>query len=286
MGADPIDRFSHDAIRLPNGHTMVLGENQRVFPAGTQGSSTPLDIVGSMVIELDENWQVVKSWNTFDHAGGGTQLDINRKAGQIPCTPTMLGCPPVLLPGFSAALDWVHANTLQYLPDGNVLMSLRSQDWVIKIDYAGTGDILWRLGREGDFTMTNPGGDPYPWFSGQHDAGLEDASMQTLSLYDNGSLRVQIFPTGHSRGQVYSIDYANMTVTRLLNADLGFFAPTLGSAQKLPNGDYMFQSGNVVTGIEQTTEINTSGTITHQLQAESPSYRSFRTVDLYHTPRT
>ena len=31
-----------------------------------------------MIIELDQNFQVVWHWDAYDHAGGGTQLDINR----------------------------------------------------------------------------------------------------------------------------------------------------------------------------------------------------------------
>ena len=42
------------------------------FPAGTQGSSGPIDIVGTVVIVLDTNLQVVGYWNAFDHDCAGT----------------------------------------------------------------------------------------------------------------------------------------------------------------------------------------------------------------------
>ncbi len=38
--------------------------------------------------------------------------------------------------------------------DGNLIISIRHQNWLVKIDYnngAGAGDILWHLGYQGDF---------------------------------------------------------------------------------------------------------------------------------------
>ncbi len=51
----------------------------------------------------------------------------------------------------------MHANSIGWSPeDGNLIVSVRDQDWVIKLDYdsgTGNGDILWRLGQGGDFTL-------------------------------------------------------------------------------------------------------------------------------------
>ena len=63
------------------------------------------------------------------------------------------------------ANDWTHGNAVVETPDGALLYSCRHQDWLIKIDYAngvGSGDVIWRLGKEGDFTYDST--DPYPWF--------------------------------------------------------------------------------------------------------------------------
>jgi hypothetical protein len=76
MGSDPITSVHHDAIRLPNGFTAVLGSVERFFPPGTQGSTgpDPVLILADNVVILDNNWQVVWVWYSFDH------LDVNRKA--------------------------------------------------------------------------------------------------------------------------------------------------------------------------------------------------------------
>ena len=43
----------------------------------------------------------------------------------------------------SAAWDWMHSNSVQFTPDGNLLLSVRHLDQLFKIDYAtGSGAIL------------------------------------------------------------------------------------------------------------------------------------------------
>ena len=63
----------------------------------------------------------------------------------------------------NGVVDWMHANSIAWSPaDDNLIVSVRNQDWVIKINYAnGTGDghIIWKLGADGNFTLP-PGTDP------------------------------------------------------------------------------------------------------------------------------
>ena len=255
-----------------------------------------MDIIGAIIIILDRNLQVLGYWNAFDHdCLDSTCLDINRPGvGGETCTTnskggTISGCPPILLS--SPANDWLHANSLQYLtPDGDLLLSLRDQNWVAKIDYnngAGTNGILWRLGVDGDFQILNSGGNQYPWFSTQHDAGFVGSVEQTLTVFDNGVTRHSYYG-GNSRGQVYTIDQTHMTATLQLNVDLGVYSPSLGSAQLLMNGDYMFQPGNISAGSTtevQSTEVTTGASIVYQFQSlGSTSYRGWRLTDFYHAP--
>ena len=287
---DPLSMFDHDAIRLANGQTMVLGMVQRIFPAGTQKSAVPIDIIGTLVVLLDNNFQVLNYWNSFDHDCNGTNcLNINRP-GDYTCKANAGGgCPPVLLS--SPANDWLHSNSIEYLPsDGDLLISMRDQNWIVKIDWnngTGTGGILWRLGLDGDFTVSGAGGITYPWFSGQHDAGFIDTTEQTMMVFDDGTTRVEQ-QGGDSRGQVWSLDQTNLVATLELNVDLGAFSPSLGSAQLLQKGDYMFMSGNIMIGnstIEvQNLEYTPAGTVVYNLQSQGSSacYRGWRMTDLYH----
>jgi hypothetical protein len=294
LGAEPIGRFNHDAIVLPSGNLLVLADTQRVFPAGTQGSPVPVDIIGAVIVLLGPNFDVLWHWSAFDHAGGAPQLDINREAirkevcvvGTGGLTP--VGCPAFLLNGFTSARDWMHSNSIHYQPDGTIVMSIRNQDWIVAIDFAsgaGTGNILWRLGAGGDFTMNSP--DPYPWFSAQHEAAFEGGGSQFLSVYDNGNTRVGLFG-GNSRGQLLNINLAARTVSLALNADLGGYAGSQGSAQRLANGNYAFHSGALGADpnrFSQSIEVTAAGTTTYVQQGQSGCYRSWRLRDLYQPPR-
>jgi hypothetical protein len=290
---DPLGRFNHDAIRLSNGQTMVIGDVQRIFPTGTQGSTAPIDIIGDVIIVLDTNFQVVSYWNAFDHDCAGTGcININKK-GNNTCTvnpntgQTPGGCPPALLS--SPANDWLHINSIEYLPtDGDILASVRDQNWISKIDYnngTGTGDFLWLLGLNGNFTLVGSLGEPYPWFSGQHNPGFIDNAETTLMVFDNGPTRIQKYG-GDSRGQIWTIDQTAMTATLTLNNDLGAYSPALGSAQVMLNGNYNFFAGDIKGSSSttiQSTEFSPTGTIDYQYQAIGPSqaYRGWRLPSLY-----
>lgn len=116
-----------------------------------------------MIIVMDTNWKVVWFFNTFQHAQGASQLDINRPAvlGET-CVNGQTGCPPIFLLNSGIApkaYDWLHANSLYYWPqDGSIIWSSRHQDWIMKVNYqngSGDGKMLWRLGQGGDFVFNN-----------------------------------------------------------------------------------------------------------------------------------
>jgi hypothetical protein len=281
--------FHHEAIRLPNGHTVVIAGLERLFPAGTQGAKGPVDVLGDLILDLDENFQLVWFWNSFDH------LDLKRSSlGNEKCKagPGNDGCTPVFLA--PEANGWLHSNSLSYVPEtGDLLLSIPEQDWVIKIDYRdgkGTGKVLWRLGKDGDFTVKSD--DPYPWFSYQHDAGF-DPDSHLLVLFDDGHRRKDKFPKANNRGQAWRIDENARTATLVLNADLGVYAIAVGSAQKLSNGAYSFESGFInpspvflATVSSQTTETSPDGKVVYTQQTDGAlTYRSFRVPDLYTAPK-
>src|ERR1019366_7269250 len=132
--------IDHDVLVMPNGHWLFITSNTRVFTdlPGYPGQTT---VVGNAIIDVDQNNNPVWVWDAFDH------LDVNRHPMNFP--------------------DWTHANALFYVPeDGSVLLSIRHQHWIVKIDYAngsGSGDIVWKLGHEGDFTLLDSNS-PADWF--------------------------------------------------------------------------------------------------------------------------
>ena len=283
LGMLGITDFDHDAIRLPNGHTIVICAQEKVFPVGTQGSATPIDLMGNALVDLDTNLQVAWAWSAYDH------LDTNRAAvlGEV-CRQIESGCSPIYLA--PTAEDWLHGNSITYVPSsGDLLLSMRHQDWVVKVDYsngAGSGAVLWRLGKDGSFNFIST--DPYPWPSHQHDVEYELYGSTIMSMFDNGNTREAANPNvaEDSRGMVLQVDEAALTVTPILLQDLGLISNALGSAQRLDNGDYHFDAGFVYQGSNQVSfhfEYSLNGAQNYLLETGDLAYRSYRMVSMYET---
>lgn len=215
----------HDFTILPNGHLLLLVNTNKDFTdlPGFAGKTT---VLGDAIVDLDPDFNPVWVWSTFDH------LDVNRH--------------PMLFP------DWTHSNSLVYSPDdGNLVLSIRHQSWVIKIDYAnghGTGDILWRLGYGGDFTLLNSTS-PADWFYAQHYAHISSSNstgIVQMAMFDNGDNRILDAsgttcgstgaPDCYSRPAIFQIDEDGKT------AQIVWAFPTVysfwgGDIQQLPNSD-------------------------------------------------
>jgi hypothetical protein len=273
LGHNIISGFHHEAQRLPNGQTAVIGLTERTVNI----NGTPTNYIGDMILVLDKNLQVAWVWDAFDH------LDVNRGPvlGEVvqPGSPEPSSAVPSL-----PAVDWLHTNTVRWSPaDGNLVLSIRHQDWVIKIDYQGgkgDGHVIWRLGKDGDFTVNST--DPNPWFSHQHDAHYIDDS--TLILFDNGNTRRASDPNAHNRGQVWKLDEQTMTATLVVNADLGVYSFALGAAQRLSNGNYSFDSGfqgQAPTFFAQSIEVRPDGSQAYVLEVNKREYRNYRIRTLY-----
>ena len=266
-GFHPINVIHHEVRRLANGNYMMLGMTERF--SDQQGGA---DVVGDSIIILDSNLQLLWYWDAFDH------LDVSRKAIlNETCGTTVRGC--VLL-NATVANDWMHSNSVAPTPDGNILLSVRHQDFVYKIAYAnGTGDghIIWKLGKDGDFQYNSS--DPWPWQSHQHEAEYESPSV--VSFFDNGNTRVAALGGGNSRGQALLLDEVNKTVSFIENADVGTYSNSLGSAQSLSNGNYAFCSGAIANSHAQAIEVAPDGSSVSLRDIGVLVYRVFRLRDLY-----
>ncbi len=180
----------HDIEALPNGHLLVLVNTRKQF-TNLSGRRGVTSVLGDAIVDLDPNYKPVWSWSSFDH------LDVNRH--------------PMLFP------DWTHANTIAYSPDdGNIVLSLRNQSWIIKIDYAngrGKGDVVWRLGYQGDFTLLDSSS-PADWFFAQHYADFfygKDSRDLRLAVFDNGNDRFPDFSRNICPSAAGDVQYPWMT---------------------------------------------------------------------------
>jgi hypothetical protein len=281
-GKECLSGFHHEAIALPNGHFLAVAGLERMMPAGTQGSKEPLDILGDVIVELDEDFQVAGMWNNFDH------LDVNRPSrydSKCKEGPGSGGCAAVFLA--AQANGWTHSNAINYIPStGDFLVSMPDQNWVIKVDYKngkGSGKVLWRLGEEGDFTAKSD--DPHPWFSYQHDAGYDPPGSNTLTLLDNGQVRFDKDKTSQTRGQKWLLDEEHLTATLVSNANLHVYSAAVGAAQSLKNGGYSFNAGYIDiqnSPYGRAVETDRDGRVVYAIDAYGTLiYRSFRVDDMY-----
>ncbi len=292
-----VNQFDHEIRRLSTGNIAVKASSEMLVTNAAQcgtdshGNPKTCDVLGAQVLILNPNLQIVWAWDAFDF------LDINRPAniGEV-CVQGDGGCPVFFLA--PTANDWLHANSIQLTEDGSLLVSVRDQDWVIKINYAnGTGDgsVIWKMGYQGDFTMIDPPSSPlcttpaqkqeYAWFTHQHDANFEFGGQSVFTTFDNGNLRIRSCDKhGNSRAYALTVDEANLTATPLLIQDLGSHSVGLGTAEVIPgSSNYHFENGYIVPGLySRSQEITPQGTAAFEMDSENTlTYRSYRMQDLY-----
>jgi hypothetical protein len=133
-----------------------------------------------------------------------------------------------------ADVNWTHGNSLDLMPDGNLVVSFRNLSEITKID-TETGAVMWRLGgRANAFSF---GGAQPMGFVGQH--SVRATAGNAIALLDNLGDATQ------SRGERYEIDEPSMTA-RLVGSYgsvPGVTTQIGGSVQDLPNGHTLVSFG-------------------------------------------
>jgi arylsulfate sulfotransferase len=272
--------FHHDVIQLPNGRWIALiqlGKLCSDIPNCPAPATTTIlgDALAELIPQSDGTFQLGWVWNSFDH------LDITRALQGYP--------------------DWTHSNAIVYSADDhNLLLSIRHQGWVIKIDYAdgaGTGNILWRLGRQGDFTLVG-GTDPTDWFYAQHGPAFATANTTgifRLAIMDNGNFRKfapgvtcgasGAPPCNYSTAPLLEIDETAKTATIISNYKPGEYSFWGGEAQLLANGnmegDFNAGAGAVFSDIFEVIPGNAPQAVWHLQTSTANAYRGFRMPSLY-----
>jgi len=263
--------FHHDFVVLPNGHVVILANVLQPSSNGPAKSGTQ-NVAGDALVDLDTQFNPVWVWNSFDH------LDLSRRPMGFP--------------------DWTHSNSILYTDDGNLLLSIRHQNWVVKLDYAngaGSGNVIWRLGPGGDFKLLN-GNDPQDWFYAQHSPnfiGARSSGVFSMILMDNGDDRV-VSPGNACNGTsepncyttvlVFSIDEAARTATLTFHK---IFPPEQysfwgGSANPLANGNYEFDLCAQPNTTSEINEVLPTGELVWKMTSTGANfYRGNRIPSLY-----
>ncbi len=264
----------HDVAVLPNGHWIIIVNTEKQV-TGVPGHPGTVTLLGDALVDLDTNLNPVWMWDEFNF------LDTTRVPFQFP--------------------DWTHTNAVLYSPsDGNLIVSIRHQSWVVKVDYnngAGAGDIIWKLGYQGDFTLAG-GTAPTDWFSTQHGPSFTTSNTSGqfgLALFDNGDNRA--YPAGspcvapactpYSTAQILSIDETAKTATLDLNYKPGQYSTFGGNAEVLANGNFEFNlcmlppNPNSSTQVSEITQDNPPQIVWSMTSSNIEAYRAFRLPSLY-----
>ncbi|MCU0507762.1 MAG: aryl-sulfate sulfotransferase [Anaerolineae bacterium] len=235
----------HDLQVLPNGHYLVMiwdtqvVDMSKIVPNGNPDAH----VIGLIIQELDAAGLVVFEWRSWDH------LDIRESYDDLT----------------GPVVDPFHGNSVEMDRDGNLLVSMRNCDQVLKINRQ-TGDIIWRLGgKKNEFTLQ---GD-VQFFHRQHDA--RRLPNGRLTLFDN---RAEQTPQ-YSRGIEYQLDEAAKTVTRVweYRNTPDVYGPWLGNTQRLPNGNTVIGWG---LGLPAVTETQPDGTKVFEMSLANNWERSYR----------
>ena len=111
--------YSHDVLPLWNGHTILIVQQRKNVNLTLPPGPGVFNILGDAIVDLDENFKPVWVWSTFDN------LDPDRHPYEFDLVPD--------------DWDWTHCNCVLQAPDGNLLLSTRNQNWLLKLNYQKAG---------------------------------------------------------------------------------------------------------------------------------------------------
>ncbi len=199
----------HDARLLPNGNVLVLCTE--VIPAEVaaqvQGGLPPV-VEGEMwsdwAKEMTRKGDIVWEWHAWEHLDPETD-HINAQ---------------------DLRDEWTHGNSIEQLPNGNVLLSFRNIN-TIGIADRESGEFVWKFGP--------------PALAQQHCASY--LPNGNVLVFDNGAHRLN---TSLPFSRVLEINpETNGIVWQYMDASvMEFFSPLISGAQRLANGNTLIAEGN------------------------------------------
>ncbi len=191
----------HDFTLRPDGGVAMLMYDAREVEG--------IVIAADRLVEVDPDGSTRQLWTVWDHVE--YDPDVEYEGGE----------------------RWGHCNAVDHDPvDDAYFVSCRNFSQIFKIDRT-SGDVLWRLGPDGDFELT--GG---TWFENEHQFAIDgDRAL----VFDNA------IPTeATSAAREYTFDEAGETAVEVWNHEpdpgLGVFA--FGDVARLPTGNTLITWGS------------------------------------------
>ncbi len=247
-------RIVSDTSYLILGIEVVKMDMSQVVPGGHPNA----DVWVNIVQERTFDGRTLFTWRSLDH------IPVTDAADQLDLT--------------TALVDYIHINSITKDSDGNILISCRHLDEIVKINRT-TGAIMWRLGgsrsKNNDFRFLNDTTNGFFGFSHQHAASRTSAG--TILLFDNGNLKPE---PQRSRAVEYKLDEVNMTAERVWQfvPSPDIYGPTMGSAQELENGNILIGYGSGSNKIV-AHEVSRDGVI--EVEISNPTLNGFTSYRVY-----
>jgi hypothetical protein len=236
----------HEFLLTPQGTALLTcyPRTVRANLSGVGGASNG-QVFESIIQEIDvRTGRLLLEWRSLDH---------------IPVSDSYV--PP------GGVYDYLHANSIDLTPDGQLLVSARNTFALYKLARR-SGRVIWRLGgKRSNFALG--------WaarFAWQHDA--RELADGVITLFDDGAGLLRTH--AHSRGVVLDVDTAHRKVRlahsyRHPNPLLSY---AMGNMQTLPDGNVIIGWGNVSVLSEFSPDGSLSGDL--WLPAGHDSYRAYR----------
>jgi hypothetical protein len=251
VGQHHID--AHEFLLTPEG-TALFVCYPSVVPADLSpiGGPTNGAVLESIIQEVDvRTGRLLFKWRSLDHI----PLDETYQRPAVP-------------------MDYLHVNSIDVMPDGNLLVSGRCTWTLYKLDRK-SGQVIWRLGgKHSDFRMS-----PGASFAWQH--GAAQPTESTITLFDNGDALWDddsgfSQTESQSRGMLLEIDETNRTarLVRSYRHHPPLLANAMGNVQTLPDGHLLVGWGSN----PYVTEFAADGRVIADINLgfEHNSYRAYR----------
>ena len=246
--------FHHDVSPVPGADEFV-GITRRPLTV----PEYPTDSTYTLPDALQPNVTIADDvFVHFDHSG--TVLSETRLATLIDTTRIGYDSLEEVTQGWA---DWSHANAIEWI-DGDLIVSLRHQDAVIRVDPTGP-NLVWILGNPFGWTeeyqefLLEPMGNLH-WNYHQHAPMIKEGSTPAntqILMFDNGNWRASPFDgqvrqepeESSSRLAEFTINENDMTVAQSWSWSTGestlvpgladLFSAAVGDADYLSNGNIL-----------------------------------------------
>ncbi len=253
----------HDSEYNPKtGTFLVFGGGRYGSLPEEYGDLAGIPISYDDLYEYDKEGNVLWYWNGSTHIPFDSSMYLN-ETGR----------------GATSA-DWMHGNALFWdIEEDVIYYNPRNLDTLYKINKT-TGDIVWSVGKHGDFTLYDKYGNQKEslWY---HSHSVEVIGPNRFMMFDNdlwNTTRNATAPTiEFSRIVEFIVNETDMTAREVFTwvGSEEYTCDRFGDADRLPNGNYIGCFGAFPEHPAYTTEVTPNGDIVWEFVFNASSLYRF-----------